>query len=66
MTDKITGKASYVFNKDRAVPASVGAATSTETKLGTLFSTVAVDPQVKTDVGERFVVRGLWADSSFF
>ncbi|CAM9106620.1 unnamed protein product [Pylaiella littoralis] len=48
ITDKVDGKASYVFNKDRFVPACLSASSSTMTAYGKVFGTVTVDPQEKS------------------
>lgn len=48
MTERLNGKASYVFNKDRFMPAGLSATTTTDTAHGTLISTASVDPQVTT------------------
>ncbi|CAN0497943.1 unnamed protein product [Ectocarpus sp. 12 AP-2014] len=48
----VSGKASYVFNKDRVLPAGLSASSSTDTAYGKAFGTVTVDPQEKTAVVE--------------
>ncbi|CAN0099138.1 unnamed protein product [Laminaria digitata] len=45
ITNKVAGRASYVFNKDRLFPAAIAASTSTDTNFGRLQGAVAVDPQ---------------------
>lgn len=50
ITNKVAGRASYVFNKDRLFPAAIAASTSTDTKFGRLQGAVAVDPQVSEPV----------------
>ncbi|CAM9302065.1 unnamed protein product [Ectocarpus fasciculatus] len=48
----VNGKASYVFNKDRVLPAGLSASSSTDTAYGKAFGTVTVDPQTKAAVVE--------------
>lgn len=48
VNDKVNGRASYEYNKDRLFPAAIAASTSTDTKFGRLLGSVAVDPQEMT------------------
>ncbi|CAM9162032.1 unnamed protein product [Hapterophycus canaliculatus] len=52
IADKFNGKASYVFNKDRFVPAGLSASSSADTAYGKVLGTVTVDPQGKTALVE--------------
>lgn len=54
INDKVNGRASYEYNKDRLFPAAIAASTSTDTKFGRLLGSVAVDPQVSALV--RYLV----------
>lgn len=54
VNDKVNGRASYEYNKDRLFPAAIAASTSTDTKFGRLLGSVAVDPQVSALV--RYLV----------
>ncbi|CAM9731614.1 unnamed protein product, partial [Scytosiphon promiscuus] len=52
IADKFNGKASYVFNKDRFVPAGLSASSSADTSFGKVVGTVTVDPQGKAALVE--------------
>ncbi|CAM9295807.1 unnamed protein product [Choristocarpus tenellus] len=47
LSDDVTAKMAYSFNKDRFMPSGLSATTFTDTSAGRLFSTFAVDPQAK-------------------